>query len=120
MYPIKFAVTEQQIADKNYILVEPCATTLANWKVVKGKNKVTDEEIYVRLEGDEPKNLSYNILSGDNIYVCYGEFLEHGDLHGERYHRFYVNKWDILYPISRNSIFDFIMPDNYMCKLDFE
>ena len=120
LYPIKFTVNEDTLSNKNYILVASCATTLSNWKIINNEQIKSDDDIYVRLEGNAPVNLNYNILSGNNIYVCYGEFLEDGNLMGETYKRFSVENWDILYPVSRNSVFDFILPDNYICNLDLE
>ena len=119
-YPIKITVNENNLSDKNYILVKSCATTLSNWKIINNEQTKSDDDNYVRLEGNTPVNLNYNLLSGNNIYVCYGEFLENGNLMGETYKRFNVVNWDILYPVNRNSVLDFILPDNYICNLDLD
>lgn len=120
-YPVKWSVTRQQLDDrKDYILVEPYLVTVAPWKIIEDKNGKYDDYCAVRLVGNEPNEFNSSVDLGHNIFVCYGKFLEDGNLAGETYKVFEVENWDILFPIKRNSIFSPFMPKSFLCKADIQ
>lgn len=119
LYPIKFGVKYEDInKEKNYIIVSPCTTTIAQWIIIEINGDICQDEIYVRLSENEPSGFNYEVEAGVNKFVCYGDFIEDGDFYGERYLNFIVSEWDIIIPIKRVSIFDCILPKKYLCNLD--
>lgn len=116
--PIKFSVKIDELPNKTYILVEPCATTLANWKIIGNQDEKFKTPLYVRLEGNGPAGFNYDFEAGKNTFICYGVFKEDGELEGEVFKVFEVTDWDILYPVKRNSLFSFCLPKSFICGAD--
>ena len=115
--PVKHAVKRLNEAD-DYIAVNVEKATISQWIAV-GDNK-GDYEVQndVRLTGNAPSGYNYAVEVGHNTFICYGKFDGVGDLHGEKYDIFNVEKWEILYPVKRNLRFDWILPNSYLCRFD--
>lgn len=117
--PVKHAVKQNSLEEVDeYIAVNVQRSTISQWIAV-GDNK-GDYEVPkdVRLTGNTPSGYNYDVEVGHNTFICYGKFDGVGDLHGEKYDIFNVKKWEILYPVKRNSRFDWILPNSYLCRFD--
>lgn len=118
LFPIDFAVTRWDLLkDMNsYYIVEWDQITGASWKIVGNQDGYYDIPMYVEVDGDLPAISSkIHLSSGGNKYICRGTFIKESEINDIYIYNF--DNWDILYPISRNSIFDFL-PDNYICLMD--
>ena len=118
--PVKFAIKQEDLRDtESYIIVQvQHSTAVSIWVAVGDNNGKYNEPVSINLLGDEPQLYSYEIEFGGNQFVCYGNYLDEGDFHGEVYKNFEITGWDILYPIKRDSLFNFILPNSYICRYD--
>lgn len=102
----------------NYIIVKVQKATLSEWIAIGDNNGNYDTPKNVRLTGNAPFGYNYNVEVGDNTFVCYGKDDGVGFLQDEKYETFNAERWEILYPVKRNSLFDWILPDSYLCRFD--
>ena len=121
--PVKFALKQSDLKEINepYYLVKWVQVTGASWMIVGDQNGYYEQPIYVIAEGETPSIVkNYSIATGDNIYLCYGNYIgKETILDGEEMlEKYNFTGWDILYPIRRNGLLPF-MPERYLCKLDF-
>jgi len=119
--PVKKAVNEDSL-DKNdeYIVVVVQKATISEWRIIGDNNGEHSIQEDVRLLGNAPSGYNYGIEFGFNTFICYGKYDGTGDLHGERYEIFVVERWEILYPVKRDSIFAWALPKTYLCRYDLE
>ncbi len=121
--PIKMAVHNDQLQNaKNYIIIRLQKSTAFDWLALADENGEFDEYFGVILKGQGLPGFSEAIeLAGDNKFVCYGKFggYEIPEDLDEEVRVFYVESWDILYPIQREAIVPFLLPKSYMCRCDF-
>lgn len=132
--PVKKAVTinletvkQERISDSDKVLICQFSTTTGpQWKVI-GKNNglfATKEPYeYIIIKGNFP----YKRLNADlfmylphNKFVIQGNFV--GEMKGEDediYKVFEVEKWDVMYPISRGEGFVNIIPKDSLTLYDF-
>ena len=104
----------------SYIIVHVQKATISQWITVGDNKGDYDIPKDIRLTGNAPSGYNYDVEVGDNAFVCYGKFDGVGDLNGEEYYVFNVDRWEILYPVKRNSPFDWILPNSYLCRFDRE
>jgi len=118
--PVKQA-TKKDYLDKNdeYIVVVVQKATISEWSAIGDNQGDYSDPNDVRLLGNAPSGYNYGIEFGFNTFVCYGKYDGTGDLHGEKYDYFYVERWEILYPVTRDSIFADVLPKSYLCIYDF-
>ena len=109
--PRKFAI--DQPYDANYILIKDQTATISTWRVLD--DTIDNNDVW--LTGNYPKFGAYEILTGDNTYVCYGHYIENYNSDAGTCPQFKSNGWDILYPVKRNSIFPY--PKSYLCNFDY-
>lgn len=121
-YPVKFSVKKENISGKEYILASPydITTTMANWKITGDEHGLVNIPYYVSMQGNKPQGFNFEIYTAENIFVCYGYFMEDEEFEGESYKVFYAQDWDILYPVKRNSMFSSIMPKAFIANIDME
>ena len=118
-FPVKIARKIEDIdTSKNYIIVNVQKSTISEWISISDNRGDYAVAKNVRLTGCIPGGYNYDVETGKNAFVCYGELTGVGELGGEHYDVFNVVKWDILYPINRNSPFDCILPKNYLCLFE--
>lgn len=113
--PLKYAVeiAKLQSQDKDYIICELVKTTGFKWRTSDGE--------LISVIGCDPMDMfcSYSIEYGHNKFILYGEFLsDMYEIEGEFFRIFNCKDWDVVYPINRDSLFNFIMPKNYLCEFD--
>lgn len=109
-FPINFAVKEIQDDGRDYIFVKQTKVTGFSWFKV-GEDGEFDE--YILLKGNTPPNfdLVNRLYDTENIFVCWGKYGEKEVVDGEVSAVFYVDEWEIMYPIKRNSVLpDFLNP----------
>lgn len=117
--PVKHAVKQEHLEKTDeYIIVNVQKATISQWIAVGDNNGEYDAPKDVRLTGEAPSGYNYDVEVGHNTFICYGKFDGLGDLHGEKYDIFNVERWEILYPVNRNSPFDWILPNSYLCRFD--
>ncbi len=117
--PIKFAVKQEDLdRSENYIIVKVQTATVAPWIAIGDNKGNYDMPKDVRLSGNVPSGFNYDVAVGQNAFVCYGKSGGTKDLYGEEYEDFNVERWEILYPVKRNSNLDWIWPDSYLCIFD--
>lgn len=117
--PIKYAVKQGNLnkAD-DYLIVKVQKSTISEWIAIGDNKCIYDDAKNVRLTGNIPSGYDYNIETGGNIFICYGKVEGTSDLHGEKYYIYNVENWEILYPVKRNSCFEKVLPDSYLCGFD--
>lgn len=117
IFPVKLAITESGLKDKEYMICEVIKTTGFDWRVEKSSYGYKG---LVILEGNIPiEGYEFGITYGENKFVVYGEFVSDIMLYGDdKYRIFNVEKWDILYPVHRNSLREFIGPKYGINLLD--
>lgn len=122
IWPVKFAIKADDLknSDRSYYLVKWTRATASTWMIIGDQTGEYSEAQYVVLQGNVPDIVSnYDIAIGQNIYVCYGEYLgERENLDtGETIGEYQITDWDILYPVRRNSVFPF-WPKSYLSQMD--
>ena len=117
--PVKQAIKQDSLVKtENYIIVKVQKATISEWVAIGDNKGDYDLPRDVRLTGNAPSGYNYDVEVGDNTFICYGNSDGIGDFHGEKYDIFNVEKWEILYPVKRNSFFDWILPNSYLCRYD--
>lgn len=118
LWPIKFSVDiKETIINKEYIIVESQSTTSANWKAIGDENGMYDIPLDVKLNGNYPK-VTYDILTGDNMYICYAKFVDTITTEAGYQNVIYdVKDWDIVYPIDRGKALS-LLPKKWLCHFD--
>ena len=117
--PVKKAVKKEYL-DKadNYIIVNVQKSTVSQWIAIGNNKGNYDVPRDVKLIGNVPDGYNYAVETGHNSFVCYGKFCGAGDFYGDKYDVFNVDRWEILYPIKRDSLFNGILPNSYLCIFD--
>lgn len=120
--PVKAAIRPDELEKLNtpYYLVKWTRTTQSTWMIIADENGAYAQAEYVSLQGEIPDIVqNYDIATGDNVYLCYGEY--RGEIETaareEPMREYYLSGWDILYPVKRNAIFSF-WPKSYLCQMD--
>lgn len=117
--PVKVAIKEEDLkSKKQYILVQEQKSTVSQWVAIGDENGLFDKEIDVRIKGNTPSGYNYDLQCGNNTFVCYGKFTGLVDAPAGTYQQFDATDWDILYPVKRSSLFNFIIPKTSICKID--
>lgn len=117
--PVKVAIKEEDLKSKNrYILVQVQKSTISEWVAIGDENGLFDKKIDVRIKGNEPSGYNYDLECENNTFVCYGKFTGLVDAPAGTYQQFDATDWDILYPVKRASLFNFIMPKTSICRID--
>lgn len=121
IFPVKYAIKQENLnnSDEQYYLVKYTFTTASNWMILGDNTGYYQTPEYVVLEGDVPDIVkNYDIATGDNVYVCYGEYIgEKETAAQETLSAYKLTGWDILYPVKRNSVFQF-WPKSYISRMD--
>ena len=96
---IRAAVTEPELAGKDYIICEPAATTVFDWEIVSDSDWGKRYE-YCNLLGPVPRfSYDFEVLSGNRFVFYVTERSEH---YSEEWHEtfltFTVTGWDVLLP----------------------
>lgn len=121
--PVKQAVRQDELnnSSKPYYLVQWIQVTGSEWMVIGDQNGQYEQPKYIVVKGELPSIVkNYDIATGHNTYICYGEYLGETDIGGgEVLETYQFNGWDILYPVKRNTPIPF-MPKGYLCKQDFK
>lgn len=119
--PVKYAIQEKSLEnlDEQYYLVKYTLTTSSTWMIIGDNTGYYSTPKYVILEGDVPDIVkNYDIATGDNVYVCYGEYIgEKETAAQETLSAYNLTGWDIVYPVKRNSVFQF-WPKSYISRMD--
>lgn len=119
LQPVKIAIKKEALKSKiRYILVRAQKSTISEWVAIGDETGMFEQEKNVVISGYRPSGYNYKLESGNNTFVCYGEFIGTEDVGTEKVQKFYAIDWDILYPVKRTSPFEFIMPKSYLCKSD--
>lgn len=121
--PVKYALKQSDIEEIqiSYYYVKWTQVTGASWKIIGDDNGFYDEEIYIIAEGEVPSVIeNYDIASGDNTYICYGNLIGMGRIGDseEPLPKYQFIGWDIVYPINRGSL-NLLMPQGWLCRADF-
>lgn len=104
----------------NYILVQVQYSTPALWQVVGDNGGYYEKPLDITLKGIIPK-VNYNIQTGNNIFVCYGNYEKNIVTEaGYATMVFKVVEWDILYPIQHNSILSPLLSKNYLYPMEMQ
>ena len=100
----------------NYIVVEATTATDSTWYVKKASSSSVKEGEYVRLKGNIPSpSFKDPFIWYQNQYICSGDSIEPTEedheweemfqnTGGRQIQYFYVNDWDICYPINRDGL----------------
>ena len=116
---MKKALKEENIdQSKEYIIAKIQKATVSQWCAVGDNNGIYETPDNIRLKGNVPSGYNYAVETGNNVFICYGNFCATEELHGEKYKVFNVENWEIAYPVKRNSLFNFLLPKSYLCKYD--
>lgn len=117
--PLKYSIeiNELQYINTPYIIVEHQYTTAGVWHILGDETGFFETPIDASLIGNYPR-ISYNLQSGNNKYICFGEYKGH-TLVANYYDNvlYEVKNWDILYPVDHQFIFP--LPKSYLCRFDF-
>lgn len=120
LWPIQRAVKPDELydLDEPYFFVKWARVTGSDWMIIGDQNGEYSEAKYVVLQGKIPDIVkNYDIATGGNVYVCYGEYIGEEEFMGDRFGVYNSTGWDILYPVKRNAIFPF-WPKGYLCRRD--
>lgn len=134
-YPVKKAIkvsfpsTNQQEINENdtKIICKYSTATGPQWEVV-GKNgklfDITEDTELVILKGKAPKQLNTDLFylynPPANMFEFEGKLNGYGDYKGDgKYKIFEVKKWNIIYPVHRESILNNLLPTNALTPYDF-
>jgi hypothetical protein len=111
-FPIKLAVKKQTLKDKEYLICKKVTTTGFEWIAVEGTYSFCG---YVRLEGKVPLEEYRNFYPSVrcNQFVCYGNVIGEDIFDGDKYLIFNVERWDVLYPVQRESFIPKFMQPKY-------
>lgn len=119
--PVKHAIKEESLKNtgEHYYLIKYTQTTVSMWKIIGDNTGYYQTPKYVILEGDVPDIVkNYDIAIGDNVYVCYGEYIGEKETPAQEILSAYnLTGWDILYPVKRDSVFQF-WPKSYISRMD--
>lgn len=115
--PLKCAVNIKANTE-TAILIKPQKVTGFDWKIIN-VDGIGIEDIF--LVGNIPtKKLKRKVISGHNIFLCQGFFTQKKEFNGQEYRTFYVENWDIVAPIKRDTILpEFLYPSKYLTMADF-
>ena len=115
--PTKIAVKYESITPgEKYIIVEHQYTTAGVWQAVGDESGMYDEPVDVKLTGNYP-DAGYYVQNGNNQYICYADYKGEEFVAAYKNKVYYVNEWDILYPIKREDIIP--LPQLYLTPMDF-
>ena len=85
-YPVKAAVSQSDLdyIQRPYYLVKWVQVTGSSWMIIGDQDGYYKEGIYIIAEGEVPfKNyFNYDIMTGDNTYICYGDYIGESDIPG--------------------------------------
>lgn len=119
--PVKYAVSKDSLNKSNrpYFLLQWIQITGSEWVIIGDQNGLYENPKYIVAKGNVPSAIeNYNIATGNNTYICYGNFIGYTDIHEDiKLETYQFTDWDILYPIKRNLPIEF-WPKGYICKLD--
>lgn len=117
LFPVKFAVKQESIKGKEYVIAQICYNSASNWEIIGDGDGRYDFSLPALLKGDNPLTMiNHSLIS--STFICYGEY--QGEITtpaGYKNIVFYVKDWDILYPIERLEAGD-ILPKSWICLLD--
>lgn len=116
---IKNALHYNDLKDKKYIICKYERVTGYNYELINENGKRVHK--YCRLKGVElGSELSYDFLiSGNNFIFYVVEKKQYYDEElGEEVTEYIVDGWDILYPVNRDSLFNFT--PKYVIKNDLK
>lgn len=125
--PVKFAIKIKQFSDNNALNVYICEYSTAtdgNWVATKEHNPWLSETIYFNLESNEIfGNISDIFKEGDepitNLYVFGGTMRQEKVAENFTINILDVEKWNISYPIKRNTIRGLYAPKGYFTIYDY-
>lgn len=117
--PVKFAVHDNEsIRNGSYVIVKWVRTTGYDWYRLEDSYDNPSE--YLKLTGNIPLERfpRFGIREGSNRFICYGNYIDKNLSNEEKSDTFFVDNWDIIYPIGRNS-FRPIAPKSYIVPYDY-
>lgn len=121
--PVKQAIRQDELnhLKEPYYLIQWVQVTGSEWMIIGDQNGQYEQPKYIVAKGEIPSIVkNYDIATGHNTYICYGEYSGKTDIGGgEILETYQFNGWDILYPVKRNTPIPF-MPKGYLCTLDFK
>ena len=120
--PIKPAVKDIAVNEKKYILVQRQKSTGFDWFVVYDIEGRTKEGEDIVLLGNAPTLYDHpqRLYNPENIFICFGEYISDSLVDTTLSKTFFVNSWNFMYPIKRDSILpSFLNPKYGRTVLDF-
>lgn len=119
-FPVKRALKRDELySSQNYILVRGQKSTVSQWVAIEKSGIEFEEPQNYKLMQNHPEGFNYSVESAENIYVCFGEDDGTETINGDSYNKYNVKRWEILYPIKRNSIFAKVLPKSYLALIDY-
>ena len=111
--PVKYAITNESLnkSSRPYFLLQWIQITGSEWAVIGDQNGLYQNPRYIVAKGNVPSAIeNYNIATGNNTYICYGNFIGYTDIHENiKLETYQFTDWDILYPIKRNLQIEFLL-----------
>ncbi len=100
--PIRVAVKSDDIDESRYyVIAEPISVTEYFWVITKERDNEKETLIYTKVEGNIPDVVyEYSFLNEDNKFVFYGHYVEKTEDEYETSAVFYVDSYDVLYPVK--------------------
>jgi len=108
--PIKLAIKKDMVDNQEYFICEKVSTTGFEWIVVDGNYNYTG---YIELKGKIPLEEYRNYYPSIrfNKFVCLGQIVGEDIFDGYKYLIFNVDRWEVLYPVQRDSLIpEFLLP----------
>ena len=126
--PVKFAIKIKQLSDNstlNLYICEYSTATDGNWVATKEHNPWLSEAIYLNLESNEVYGNISNIFKegGEpitNRYVYWGTMRQEEVAKNFTINILDAEKWNIVYPIKRNTIRGLYAPKGYFTIYDYD
>ena len=117
-FPIKYAVKKESLSGEDYLICIKTRVTGFDWSVVES---TYGYEGYVELRGTLPLSEYRNFYPRVrfNKFVCFGEFVGDGVFDGYEYKIFRVDRWEVLYPVTRDSLLpEVFLPKSWLVPMD--
>jgi hypothetical protein len=121
-YPVKIAKNKDILTNNdNYIICEIVMTTGFDWRIEKSSIGKVGLVFIEGISTNLIKELSYSIIWGNNEFIMWGNFLSNKNYDGGSYPVFEVTKWEILFPVKRETIVpSFLTPKYGLTFFDYK
>ncbi len=100
--PIRIAVKPENIDNsKFYVITEPISATEYKWLIIAEKDNKEAVYIDTKIKGNLPDvSYEYYFMQEDNKFVLYGHYEEKNSEDNQWNAVFYVDEFDIIYPVK--------------------